>query len=83
MEVDAKVSQDWLLTCKYVVLFRDLQLGHALGCVVNRSLHNGNVPVTLDAANAATVTLAYQLTLFFFYWKTCLIHTAANHKMKG
>ena len=43
-----------------------LQLGHALGCVVNRSLHNGNVPITLGAANAATVALAYQLNLFFF-----------------
>ena len=48
------------------------------------SLQNGNVPVTLGAANAATVALAYQLSLFFFFfdWKTCLIHTAANHKMK-
>ena len=47
------------------------------------SLHNGNVPVTLGAANAATIALAYQLSLFFFDWKTCLIHTAANDRMKG
>ena len=49
-----------------------LQLGHALGCVVNRSLHNGNVPITLGAANAATVAVAYQLSLFFLTGKRVL-----------